>query len=177
MAQDATMNRPDESEFAPSYGAYVSLVPETDIMKVLDEQTSNLVLRTRAFIPAREQFRYAEGKWSVREVLGHVADGERVFGYRLFCISRGDQTPLPGFDEKEYVARSGYDQVAIAELVDDFSCLRESNLTTLRRLDAAAWQRRGMANGNMISVRALAYVMAGHVRHHLDILSSRYGGA
>lgn len=168
---------PTEAEFAPFYAGYVSLVPEADIIEVLEGQVTNVRQRMRAFISAREEFRYAEGKWSVREVLGHVTDAERLFGYRAFCISRGDQTSLPEFDENEYVARSGFDRFPLAELVNDFSRLRESNLTMLRRLDAAAWQRQGAANGSLVSVRALAYITAGHVRHHLHILSTRYAVA
>ena len=171
------IERPTEVEFAPFYAGYVALVPEADIVQVLEGQAADLRQRTLAFIPAREQFRYAEGKWSVREVLGHVTDAERVFGYRAFCFSRGDENPLPGFDENDYVARSGFDRCSLADLVEEFDQLRYANLTVLRRLDDDAWRRTGTASGKPVSVRALAYIMAGHVRHHLHILSTRYGGA
>ena len=105
------IDRPNQAEFAPFYAAYVSLVPEADIIRVLEGQAADVRERTRAFIPAREGFRYAEGKWSVREVLGHMTDAERVFGFRAFCFSRGDENPLPGFDENDYVARSGFDRL------------------------------------------------------------------
>ena len=168
------IERPTEVEFAPFYAGYVALVPEADIVQVLESQAADLRQRTLAFIPAREQFRYAEGKWSVREVLGHVTDAERVFGYRAFCFSRGDENPLPGFDENDYVARSGFDRCSLADLVQEFDQLRDANLTVLRRLDDDAWRRTGTASGQPVSVRALAYIMAGHVRHHLHILSTRY---
>jgi hypothetical protein len=110
----------------------------------------------------------------VREVLGHVTDAERVFGFRAFCFSRGDENPLPGFDENEYVSRSGFDRFSLADLVQEFGQVREANLAVLGRLDGDAWRRMGTASGNPVSVRALAYIMAGHVRHHLHILSTRY---
>jgi len=170
------INRPSQAEFAPFYVGYVSLVPEADVIQVLEGQAADVRLQTRAFIPAREQFRYAEGKWSVREVLGHMTDAERVFGFRAFCFSRGDENPLPGFDENDYVARAGFDRRSLADLVQEFGQLREANLTILRRLDDEAWRRMGTASGKLVSVRALAYIMAGHVRHHLHILSTRYAG-
>ena len=171
------INRPSQAEFAPFYVGYVSLVPEADVIQVLEGQAADVRLQTRAFIPAREQVRYAEGKWSVREVLGHMTDAERVFGFRAFCFSRGDENPLPGFDENDYVARAGFDRRSLADLVQEFGQLREANLTILRRLDDEAWRRMGTASGKLVSVRALAYIMAGHVRHHLHILSARYAGA
>jgi hypothetical protein len=168
------IDRPGQAEFAPFYTGYVSLVPEADIMAVLEGQAADVRRQAQMFSPEREQFRYADGKWSVREVLGHVTDAERVFGFRAFCFSRGDENPLPGFDENEYVSRSGFDRFSLADLVQEFGQLREANLAVLRRLDGDAWRRMGTASGNPVSVRALAYIMAGHVRHHLHILSTRY---
>ncbi len=167
--------RPSESEYAGFYAGYVSLVPETDALAVLQAQPAELRQLAAAIPAGRETHRYAPGKWSVREVFGHLTDGERVFGYRAFCISRGDKASLPGFDENEYVAGAGYDQRPVAELADDFAALRGSNLAVLRRLEAEAWRRSGTANGTPVTVRALAFIMAGHVRHHLGVLRSRYG--
>jgi DinB family protein len=167
--------RPAPDEYAPFFAGYVKLVPETEVLPVLSVQVSQVRRLAEALSADRETFRYAPGKWSIREVFGHICDGERVFGYRAFCISRGDQTPLPGFDENDYVAESAYDQQAVAELADDFAGLREANLAVLGRLDPARWVRGGNANGNPVSVRALAFIMAGHVRHHLGVLKARYG--
>jgi len=154
----------------------VGLVPEDDILSVLAAQAGEIP-RLAATVPAgRETHRYAPGKWSVREIFGHIGDGERVFGYRAFCISRGEESNLPSFDEQEYVAHSTFGGCPLADLVEEFGRLRESNLIVLRRLDEAAWLRSGSANGAPISVRALAFIMAGHVRHHLHILSTRYAG-
>jgi hypothetical protein len=166
--------RPSDQEFAPFYAAYVSRVPEHDVMRVLERQAAEVRLQAAPFIPAREEFRYAAGKWSVREVLGHMNDAERVFGFRAFCFGRGDANGLPGFDQDEYVSRGGFNGCSLAELADEFGRIREVNLIALRRLDDAAWASTGMASGKPISVRALVYVMAGHVRHHLHILETRY---
>jgi len=177
------IDRPSQAEFASFYAGYVSLVPEADIMKVLEGQADDVRVQTRAFIPKREEFRYAPGKWSVREVLGHMTDAERVFGFRAFCFSRGDENALPGFEQDDYVARAKFDRCRLADLVQEFGQVREANLTFLRRLDPldqlgdAAWRRMGTASGKPVSVRALAYIMAGHVRHHLHVLSTRYAEA
>ena len=143
-------------------------------MRVLAAQAAEVSAHTRTISQEREEFRYATGKWSIREVLGHLGDAERVFGHRAFCISRGEQADLPGFDEKQYVASSSFAGCRLPDLVDEFGQLRASNLIVLRRLDEAAWSRRGSANGSPASVRALAFIMAGHVRHHLQILRTRY---
>jgi hypothetical protein len=167
--------RPAATEYAPFFAGYVSLVPETDVLPVLAAQAEE-IRRLAASVPRdRETFRYAPGKWSVRELVGHIGDAERVFGYRAFCISRGDQAALPGFDENDYIDESAYDEQPLADLAGDFAALRASNLAVLGRLDPARWSRVGNANGNAVSVRALAFIMAGHARHHVGVLKTRYG--
>ena len=123
----------------------------------------------------KELYRYGEEKWSVREIFGHLVDAERFFGHRAFCVSRSDPNPLPGFDEKLYIEGSSYDSRPLPELLHDFSLLREANSRHLESLSDDAWPREGIANGARITVRALAYVMTGHVRHHLAVLKERYG--
>lgn len=167
--------RPADDEYAPFYAGYVSLVPEQDVLVALERQLDELRALRAAVPGARESFRYAPDKWSVRQVVGHLTDGERVFGHRLFCFSRGEQAPLPAFDENAYVAQSAYDRVPLADLVDELVTVRLSNLAVLRRLDDETWGRVGTASGKPVTVRALAYVMAGHPRHHLTILRERYG--
>lgn len=167
--------RPSDQEYAPFYSSYVALVPEADILEVLRRQIAELERVAGSVPPERETYRYAPEKWSVREVFGHLGDGERVFGYRVFCISRAEQAPLPGFDEKTYIANAGYDARTLAELAADLVAARQSNLRVLESLDEAAWGRSGNANGSPVSARALGFIMAGHVRHHLKVLSERYG--
>jgi len=169
------IERPKENEYAPFYAGYVARVPETEILKVLFEQPKELKRVADSVVPDKERFRYAPDKWSVRELFGHLVDAERFFGHRAFCVSRGDATPLPGFDEKHYVLQSSYDSRSLAELVKDFSLLREANARLFENLEAATWPREGVANGAKVTVRALAYVMTGHVRHHLAVLRERYG--
>lgn len=145
------------------------------MLPVLGAQGDQL-LRLAASVPKdRETFRYAPGKWSIREIFGHMGDGERVFGYRAFCIGRGDQAAFPGFDQDDYMAAAGYHEVPLAELAADFAALRASNLTVLRRLPEERWAQAGTASDAKVTVRALAYVMAGHLRHHLGVLRDRYG--
>ncbi len=169
------MARPADDEYAPFYKDYVGLVPEDEVLPVLAAQR-DLVSQIAASIPGdRETFRYADGKWSIREILGHIGDGERVFGYRAFCIGRGDQAAFPGFDQDDYMAAADYDRVPLADLAADFAALRASNLTVLRRLPPERWAQAGTASNARVTVRALAYVMAGHVRHHLGVLRARYG--
>ena len=168
------MRRPEESEYAPFYGGYVGRVPETDVLAVLERQPEELRSLAGRFAGERERFRYAPGKWSVREVLGHMVDAERVFGFRAFCFGRGERAALPGFDENDYVAAAGDDARPLAAIVEEFALARAANLPVLRGLDAAAWDRVGTASGKPISVRALAFVMAGHARHHAAVLQERY---
>jgi DinB superfamily len=166
--------RPEETEYAPPYGRYIARVPETAILPVLESRIAEMrALATAA--TEKETFRYGPGKWSVRELVGHLTDAERVFGFRAFCFSRGEEAALPGFEENQYVAASGYDAVDLVSLIREWTLVREGNLEVLRRLPEEAWSRTGTASGWQISVRALVYAMAGHVRHHREVLRERYG--
>ena len=169
------VGRPKTTEYAEFYAGYVARVPEDDILAVLGAQKGEIGALARSVPTAKETYRYAEGKWTVREVFGHLIDGERVFGHRAFCFSRGEQAALPGFDEKQYVAAARADQVRLVELADEFAAVRDANLVFLRRLSELAWTRVGTASGAKVSVRALAWIMAGHLRHHLAVLRERYG--
>lgn len=169
------MPRPDPSEYGPFYADYVASVPEDDVLPVLEAQIGEIG-RLAAAVPAeRESFRYAPGKWSVRQIFGHLADGERIFGYRAMCIARGDEGPLPGYDQDIYMALAPFDETPVAELADELVTLRRADLFTFRRLSPEGWSRRGTASGHPVTVRAIAYVLAGHLRHHLRILDERYG--
>jgi hypothetical protein len=166
--------QPLESEYAPDYSGYVGQVSEQDIMPVLRSQLDALDVLLGRVTPEHEPFRYAEGKWSIREMIGHLIDGERVFGHRAFCIARGEQQNLPGFEQNDYIATSPYDRIELEDLLAEFRLVRLSNIAMLRTLDETAWSRIGTANSNQISVRALAFIMAGHVRHHMEVLRERY---
>ena len=168
------MQRPTQTEYASFYGGYVALVPETDILGVLEPQVDDIRRLLASVSAEKETYRYAEGKWSIRQVLGHLVDAERVFGYRAFCFSRGEPAALPSFDENRYVAGARSDSVPLRELVEELALVRQANLVVLRRLDAREWAQVGTASGQPVSVRALAWVMAGHPRHHVKILRERY---
>jgi hypothetical protein len=168
------MQRPLETEYAPSFQGYVAHVTEDEILPVLRSQIDELDLLFDRVTPERETYRYAEGKWSIREVVGHLIDGERVFGYRALCVARGETQNLPGFDENEYMLAAPYDRIELEDLLREFRLVRLSNIAMLRNFDEAAWTRTGTANGALISVRALAFIMAGHVRHHMGVLRDRY---
>jgi hypothetical protein len=173
--ESSMIEKPNPSEYAPFYAGYISRVPAGDVLDLLEQQIPEIGDLAAAASPAQEVFRYAPEKWSVREVFGHLVDGERVFGYRAFRIGRGDETPLSGFDENHYVARSGYDRREIASLADEFRLVRAANLAVFHNLSEDDWRRVGTASSHPVSVRALAFIMVGHVNHHLAILRDRYG--
>jgi DinB superfamily len=169
--------RPADTEFAPFYAGYIGRVPETDPLPVLEAQPAKIRALAISIDPEEELYRYAPGKWSIRQTFGHLIDTERVMGYRAFCIARGETKPLPGFDEKTYVARADSDARSVTEMAHEFAAVRHANLWAIRGWTPEEWLLVGNANGHPVTVRALACIMAGHVRHHVSILHERYGVA
>lgn len=167
------MQRPGSTEYAPFYGTYVNLVPEGDVLAALEGQLTDMLALLRAVPEEQGNVRHAPYTWSVKEVVGHLIDGERVFGYRALRFARGDTTPLSGFDENEYARVANFDRLSLGDLVSELETVRRSNLWLFRNLPAEAWARSGEANGNPVSVRALAYILVGHGRHHTAILRKR----
>lgn len=168
------MNRPEKTEYAEFYAGYVSLVEETDVISALQNQVTEMQNLFAGMSDERSDFRYAEGKWTIKELLGHIIDGERVFSYRALRFSRNDKTPLAGFEENSYVANSNFGGAKLADLVEEFSLLRQTNVLLFKSLTDEAWNRFGTASDAEISVRALAFIMVGHVSHHANILKERY---
>ena len=166
--------RPESGEYAPYYEHYISLVEDNNILAAFDEQRRQMVLLLCGRDEAEGDFRYAPEKWSVKEVVGHVNDAERVFAYRALRIARGDRTPMEGFEQDEYVRNAGFANRTLSDLVEDYIAVRRATLSLFRNLDEAAWLRRGMANKNEVSVRALAYIIAGHELHHRRIMEEKY---
>jgi DinB superfamily len=169
------MSRPAATEFAQFYAGYVARVPETDPLPALEAQPGELLTIADRIAPDDELYRYAPGKWSVRQVFGHLTDTERVMGYRAFCIARGEVKALPGFNEKDYVTNAGSDERPVKELAHEFAAVRQANLWIIRRWTEEHWGRLGNANGHPVTARAIAYIMAGHVRHHVAALRDQYG--
>jgi hypothetical protein len=172
-----TIARPQPGEYAPYYERYISLVKGEDILDTLDQQRRQTMLLLCGRDDEDGDFRYAPDKWSTKEVLGHVCDTERIFAYRALRISRADVTPVEGFEQDDYVRNGPFAQRLLADLVEDFIAVRRATLSLLRNLDEAAWARRGIANKNEVSVRALAYIIAGHELHHRRILEEKYFAA
>lgn len=170
----STVRRPAHGELGEYYFAYVDLVPEGDVLEQLErglEETRTLLGR---FGEARAGRRYAAGKWSVKEVVGHVIDAERVFAYRALRMARGDATPLAGFEQDDYVAAAGFDRRALADLTEELAHLRAANLRFFRSLQPADWERRGTASENPFVVCAFPWILAGHEAHHRRVLAERY---
>jgi DinB superfamily len=165
---------PNAGEYAPYYGKYIALVKGEDILAALDQQRRDTMKLLCGRNEQDGDFRYAPGKWSAKEVLGHVCDTERVFAYRALRISRADATPMEGFEQEDYVRNGPFARIPLSEIIEDYIAVRRATLTLLRNLDEFAWSRRGVANNNEVSVRALAYITAGHELHHRGILEEKY---
>jgi DinB superfamily len=166
--------RPEPDEYAPYYGRYISLIQGDDIIATLEAQRRQMMLLLCGRDEADGELRYVAGKWMVKEVLGHVCDTERIFAYRMLRIARGDRTPIEGFEQDDYVRNGPFAASPLPEMIDDYLAVRRATLTLLRNLDPQAWMRRGIANQCEISVRAIAYLAAGHELHHRRILEERY---
>ncbi len=171
------MTRPTPNDYAPPHAPYVDLVDEEDIVGAMEQQSSATQKLLASLDETRAAHRYETGKWSVKEVIGHIVDAERIIGYRALCVARGDTQPLPGFDEASYVAHASFDTWKLGDLAEEYALVRRSNIVFFKNLQDEAWDRRGTANSYPVSVRGLAYVIVGHERHHLGVLRSRYGVA
>ena len=169
------MTRPGTSDYAPAHAAYVALVPEDDVLSAMEQQSSAMQKVLSSLDEQKATYRYGEGKWSVKEVIGHIADAERIIGYRALAVARGEQQSLPGFDENEYVANASFDDWKIGDLAEQYALVRRANIVFFKNLRDEVWERRGLANNAPVSVRGLAYVIVGHERHHLQVLRERYG--
>lgn len=170
----ARYERPDPSEYAPFYAGYIAGVPDGDLVAMLERQVEETAAMMAPLTERRGDFAYAPGKWTIKEVLCHVVDAERVFAYRALRIGRGDPTPLAPFDENAWAPNSGAGARTIADLVAELRTVRAATLALLRHFPAEAPTRRGTASGKEISVRALGWIIAGHERHHQRILRERY---
>ena len=166
--------RPSQGEFNEYYSGYIEEAPEGDILQTLARQGEDTHRLLSALSQEQAMRRYADGKWSVKEVTLHLADAERVFGYRALTFSRGDAGPLPGFDENSWAPESRADRRPIQDIAGELASARQANLRFFAGVDEEQWLRRGTASGNPFSVRALAWIIAGHQSHHVRILKERY---
>ena len=165
---------PAAGEYATPFAGYVARVPSGDIVTTIRGQLPSTLSLLRAVEPARTITGYAPGKWSIRDIVQHMADTERVMSYRALRIARGDLTPLPGFDENAYAPAAGASARSMESLLAELETVRASTVTLLDGVPGEAWERRGTASGNPVTVRALAWIIAGHERHHVAIIRDRY---
>ena len=174
MNEVVAIGRPEATEYAAYYEKYVSRVPETDLAAALARNGEETVALLRKIPESRADHRYAPGKWSIREVVQHLVDSERVFGFRAFWFARGSTSPLPGFEQDDFI-RESPQATPLSALCDELGELRRSHVGFFSALPADAWTREGVASGNTFTVRAAAAIMIGHFRHHATILGERYG--
>jgi hypothetical protein len=168
--------RPEKTEYAEYYDRYIQLVPEGDVVEFLRSQAMLIIELLEGVAPAAADFRYAPGKWSLKEVLGHIIDGEWVFTSRALWIARGDTSPLPGMDQDSFMAGANFSARTISSLLEEFRHLRFANTVLFDSFDSSVLGRRGVASGNPFSVRALLYVIGGHAAHHVNVLREKYLG-
>jgi hypothetical protein len=168
-----SIGRPQADEYNPYYGRYISLVGSDDIVGLLEKQAPETATLFRS-ANTQADFRYAPGKWNVKEVLGHINDTERIMAYRALRIARGDKTPIEGYEQDDYVRDGNFGQRSVDNLIEEFADVRTATVALFRNLDAENGLRRGIANKNEVSVRALAYIIAGHELHHRQVLQEKY---
>lgn len=168
------ISAPDRTEYAAYYSPYIDKVAGNDVLAVLEAQLGQTLPVLEHVSEERSLHRYAPDKWSIRQVMSHVNDTERLFAFRAFWFARGIEDPLPSFDQDAAVTIAGADERPWSSHVDEFKSIRAGTLTLFRNLPADAWMRRGVASGNPFTVRALAYICAGHVTHHVNVLQERY---
>jgi uncharacterized damage-inducible protein DinB len=166
--------RPAENDYAPYYKGYIAKIQGDDILNILLKQTKECQNILNSFPEHKGDYRYAEGKWTVKQVIGHMMDTERVFTYRALCLARGEKQPLPGFEQDDYVNQGNFNSRNLFDLVYELRLLRESNLLLFRSFNDEMLKRRGTASGYEVTVNALLFMIAGHMQHHLDILRERY---
>lgn len=167
----------ESSEYAPYYSTYVDLVPEGDMISILMQQMEETANILKDLTEEQADFSYGMGKWTIKEVVGHIADTERIMGYRLLSFARGETAELPGYDDNQYVRNAGFNAQSLQDLLGNFQIIRKSTLQLIKTLPSEAFLRRGKANGSEVSVRALVYIIAGHELHHRNLIKARYIGS
>jgi uncharacterized damage-inducible protein DinB len=165
---------PSTYEYADYYASYVKLVPQGDIIEILRDQMKETVSLLSTLTEPQSEYRYASGKWSIKEVIGHITDTERIMSYRLLSIARGEKTSLPGYDENEYVAKADFDNQSLKDLMDHFACVRQSTIHLIKSLSDESLSRRGTANNSEVTAKALITIVTGHELHHRKIIQERY---
>lgn len=167
----------ESSEYAPYYSTYVNLVPEGDILNILTRQMEDTSAHLLDLTEQQSRFSYGDGKWTIKEVIGHIADTERIMAYRLLSFARGETAELPGYDDNKYVKNAHFNVQSVQQLLQNLSMVRQSTIHLIKSLPSEAFMRRGKANGSGVTVRALMYIIAEHELHHRNIIKQRYMGS
>ena len=168
------MPKPEQTEYPPFYTRYVAQVPEVKLKDLLASQCDKTKALYSSLSPAKVDYAYEPGKWSLKEVLGHIIDAERVFAYRALCMARGDQQSLPGMDQDVYMAHAGFANRSIESLIGEYDSVRQSTLYFFNGLTPEDLKKTGVANNGHFTVNALMYIIAGHELHHMNIIQERY---
>ncbi len=171
---DFAIGRPNTDEAAPYYFTYIDQVPDEDVVSLLEKQSEEAPAFFETISAEKSLYRYAADKWSIREVVNHLNDAERAFAHRALWFARGFEAPLPSFDQNIAVSNAKADQIEWAEHIEEFRRVHLSSVSLFRNMPADAWMRRGTASGNSFTLRSLAFIIAGHVTHHIKILGERY---
>ena len=174
MTSVSKATKPDAGEYAPYYERYIGLVPAGDIIETLRGQMTDTLDMLSGLTDEQANHRYSPEKWSIKEVVGHIIDSERVFAYRALRFARNDKTPLAGFEQDDYVVNGNFDDRQLSDLAKEYEHVRAASIDLLGQLSAEAWERRGTANDSEASVRAIAWIIGGHELHHKDVIRKRY---
>jgi len=169
-----TQKRPQSGDYPPYFAQYVMQVPGGDFLETLETQMRDMRTLLEPLTEKQADFSYAPGKWSIKEIVGHINDAERIFSYRILRIARGDETPLPGFEQDDYIKSANSSSRTLASLLEEFASIRRATSSLICSLDDSAWLRRGTASGKSVTVLAQAFVLLGHALHHQRILAEHY---
>ncbi|MDN5213838.1 DinB family protein [Fulvivirgaceae bacterium BMA12] len=168
------ITKPSDAEYPDFYSRYIALVPDGDVFKFLKKQKRMFTALIDSIPEDKLMYSYAEGKWTIKQVVGHVIDTERVMAYRALVFSRGERQAIPGFDENDYVEKASFNKKDIQDLIQEFVKLRESNMALIQNFSSDMMERKGNANDFLFSVRAIIYIIAGHVEHHINVIKNKY---
>lgn len=168
------MQRPKQGDYAQYYEQYISEIKDDDILKVLESQLSEAVVLFKSVPDEKVNFRYADGKWNIKEVMGHITDTERVFAYRAMCFGRGENQALPGFEQDNYVKEADFTNRTMSGLLNEFRLLREADLLLFKSFNENMLTRGGFVEGKEVTVRAILFIIAGHSQHHIKIIKEKY---
>ncbi len=168
------MLRPKQGDYIPYYETYISKIEGDDVLKTLETQLSEVVVLFKSIPEEKGSYAYADGKWTIKELIGHINDTERVFAYRAMCFARGEKKSLPGFEHDDYVRGGDFNNRSLSDLINEFRLLRESDLVLFKSFNEEALSQIGNANQGKVTVLAILYIIAGHTQHHINILKAKY---